>query len=94
MTDKTKARDFSEIPGGSTFYRKVGGCIAVMVKANDEQAVLVEDAPASMQGLPTRWWKIPPMELMVGQTRFEEFEKAHPDRVVRSADHPLLSTDG
>ena len=90
MTNKNQARDFSEIPAGSTFYRKVGGCIAVMVKADESHAVLVDDAPHSMQGLPTLWWQIPPMELMIGEKRFKEFEKTNPDRVIRGPDHPMI----
>jgi molybdopterin-binding protein len=82
---------FREIDPGSTFYRKVGHHVVVMVKANDDVAVLVDDAPDSMRGLPTPYWQIPPMELMLGKDAYEAVKAKHPERIVTSANHPLIS---
>ena len=50
---RNKAPLFREVEQGQTFYRKVHDHIHTMVKANPTQAVMFDDAPASMRGQPT-----------------------------------------
>lgn len=71
MPTKSKSKPFSSFRLGHTFYRKVGGSVFKMVKASDTEAVMYDDAPASMKGRPTPVYRIPVDELMLDEERAE-----------------------
>ena len=85
VEDRSLARTFAEIQPGETFFRKAGRVIWTMVKANESQAVMAEDAPRSMRGEPTPFWDVHAMELMVPTKRVEEIRKSEPELIKTSS---------